>query len=71
MAQPHFDTIIGAAGPRGNINVILGTAIGLMKDLDVPITARAHLIESVGKSSSYKEACALIEEWFPIDHDQR
>lgn len=67
MPTPMFETIIPTDGPLGNINVILGTATRLMKEIGVPTDARSRLVMQVQHAKSYDEAKNFVREWFPLD----
>lgn len=65
--MPIFETIIPTDGPCGNINVILGTATRLLKEIGVPVDARTRLAIQVSHAKSYEEAKNFVREWFPLD----
>ena len=68
--MPMFETPIPAYGPDGNIFAMLGRASTMLRQLGRDIDA-ALLEHDVMASESYAQACALIEEWFPLDRGEQ
>jgi hypothetical protein len=62
-----YETAIDASGPGSNIFAILGKAIAFMRTLKVSQSEIADITSRVAASKSYKEACDVIREWFPIE----
>ncbi len=68
--MPKFDTTIPTRGPHGNIFVILANATGMMRQLRVPPGEIETLRSRVMGAGSYEEACAAVEEWFPLEREE-
>lgn len=66
---PRFETVISARGPDGNTYAILGLALGMMRQLGIEASVRTDLSVRVRSAASYKEACDVIREWFPVETD--
>jgi hypothetical protein len=66
--MPRFTTKIPTDGPSGNIYVIAGTAGRLMRQLGLPKEEITAFYQRVTASPSYDAACAVVEEYFPLDH---
>lgn len=65
----RFTTVIPTDGPAGNIFLIAGTAGRLMRRLNVPSDEITAFYKRISGSKSYAEACAVVEEYFPLDRD--
>ncbi|MGE3279931.1 MAG: hypothetical protein AB7H90_01015 [Alphaproteobacteria bacterium] len=68
-ATPVFSTVIDARGERGNINLVLATAIRLLRQIDIPSDRIELLSKNVKNSVNYDQALAFIEHWFPVERD--
>ena len=64
-----FQTRIDGRGPNGNIFAIVGAAVSLMRQLEWDQSRTAGFRKTVLAAKSYKEAVALVREWFPVDLD--
>lgn len=69
--RPIFDTVIDARGPRGNVYVIIGTAISRLKAIAVPEDRIVALREAALNAGSYEEAVDHVERWFRVRRDER
>lgn len=65
----RFTTPISTNGPNGNIFAMTATAGRFMRKLGMPPEEIDAFYKKVTHSGSYAEACAVIEEYFPIDWD--
>jgi hypothetical protein len=66
--MPRFTTKIPIGG---NIMTIAGTAGRLMRQLGVPDAEITGFYRRISGSPSYDAACAIVEEYFPLDRDQQ
>ena len=67
--MPRFTTVIPTDGPSGNVFVIVGTAGRLMRELGVPAEEITGFYRRVTDAKSYGEACAIVEEYFPLSRE--
>ncbi len=65
-----FETRIPTRGSHGNIFEILGHATRRMHQLRVPQEKVQELRRKVLGAGSYEEACAAVEEWFPLEREK-
>lgn len=66
----RFLTHIPARGSDANIYAILANARRLMWQLGVSQDEIDEASSRVRSAASYDDACAVIEEWFPLDRDE-
>ena len=70
MAKPFFEARIRARGPGGNIYEIVAAARLLMREIGVERETIDDMTRRAGAAQSYREAIAVVEEWFPVDRDE-
>ena len=66
----RFGSRIDATGPGGNIFAILGTARRYMREIGIDQSEIEELGKAVCNADSYRDAVALVREWFPVDLDE-
>lgn len=70
MKSSRYSTRIDATGPNGNVFAIIGAAVQLMRQLPgMEPSEIDYFRKKVMAAKSYKEAVALVREWFPVDLD--
>lgn len=65
--MPRYTTTIPAHGPDGNIFVIGGRAGRLLRELDHSPDEIVGFWKRLSSAPSYDAACAIVEEYFPLD----
>lgn len=65
----RFTTPISTNGPDGNIFAMTAAAGRFMRKLGISNEEIKEFYVKVRNSNSYAEACAVIEEYFPIEWD--
>ena len=66
---PHFSTVIRAYGPGANLMEIIGKARSMMRQLGIPARLRDEMSTRAMSAGSYKDALAVVREWFPVETD--
>lgn len=69
--SPRFRTVLPVKGPDGNIFMLTTNAVRAMKDSGQCTRADVDDLRSrVVTAKSYKEACDVIREYFPLEGDE-